>query len=233
MSGFSSPPKSPSTSRAPAPDLPGPACTGATSPSTTSIERSHIAGFIGTHTMLQLLNEGSAFFFVLELLEASNLKDAIVEVEGEEAALCVGGWISSAYVDRLHVEIAAVPEDIGTAGALRAVAHHLTANDVLVVSGDLVSDVPPGAVAATHRRHGAAVTALRCPVPVSGPSDIGSSVGKDKAKKPIRCNIVGLDSTRQFLLHIASVLCSSRSDRCLRLLLLATSCGGRRGGGSA
>nr|CAD1832715.1 unnamed protein product [Ananas comosus var. bracteatus] len=28
------------------------------SPSTTSIKRSHIAGFIGTHTVLQLLNEG-------------------------------------------------------------------------------------------------------------------------------------------------------------------------------
>ncbi|OAY80535.1 Translation initiation factor eIF-2B subunit gamma [Ananas comosus] len=151
--------------------------------------------------------------YVLELLEASNLKDAIVVVEGEEAALRVGGWISSAYVDRLHVEVAAVPEDIGTAGALRAVAHHLTANDVLVVSGDLVSDVPPGAVAATHRRHGAAVTALLCPVPVSGPSDTGSSGGKDKAKKPIRCNIVGLDSTRQFLLHIASgmLLCHEKS----------------------
>nr|CAD1842540.1 unnamed protein product [Ananas comosus var. bracteatus] len=54
----SSPPKSPSTSRAPAPDLPGPACTGATSPSTTSIDSSHIAGFIGTHAVLHLLNEG-------------------------------------------------------------------------------------------------------------------------------------------------------------------------------
>ncbi|KAG1327740.1 translation initiation factor eIF-2B subunit gamma [Cocos nucifera] len=141
--------------------------------------------------------------YVLELLEASNLKDLIVVVEGEDAALRVGGWISGAYVDRLHVEVAAVPEDVGTAGALRAVAHHLIANDVLIVSGDLVSDVPPGAVAATHRRHGAVVTALLCYAPVSGPSDTGSSAGKDKVKKS-RYNIVGLDPTRQLLLYIAA-----------------------------
>ncbi|KAE9462313.1 hypothetical protein C3L33_05767, partial [Rhododendron williamsianum] len=125
-------------------------------------------------------------------------------VEGEDAALRVGGWISSAYVDRLHVEVAAVPEDVGTAGALRAIGHHLTAHDILVVSGDLVCDVPPGAVAAAHRRHDAVVTAMLCSAPVSGPSDSASSGGKDKAKKPGRYNIIGLDPTRQFMLFIAA-----------------------------
>ncbi|KAH0462449.1 hypothetical protein IEQ34_010024 [Dendrobium chrysotoxum] len=142
--------------------------------------------------------------YVLELLEASNLKDLIVVVEGEDVALRVGGWISGAYVDRLHVEVAAVPEEVGTAGALRAVAHHLTAKDILVVSGDLVSDVPPGAVAATHRRLDAAVTALLCITPVSGSSESVSSVGKDKGRKLPRANIVGLDHTRQYLLHVAA-----------------------------
>ncbi|XP_048135978.1 translation initiation factor eIF-2B subunit gamma isoform X2 [Rhodamnia argentea] len=142
--------------------------------------------------------------YVLELLEQSNLKDLIVVVEGEHAALLVGGWISGAYVDRLHVEVAAVPEDIGTAGALRAIAHHLTAKDILVVSGDLVSDVPPGAVAAAHRRHNAVVTAMLCSAPVSGPAESGSSGGKDKTKKAGRYNLIGLDRSKQFLLYIAT-----------------------------
>ncbi|KAI9193843.1 hypothetical protein LWI28_000621 [Acer negundo] len=142
--------------------------------------------------------------FVLEQLELSNLKDLIVVVEGQDAALCVGGWISGAYADRLHVEVAAVPEDVGTAGALRSIAHHLTAKDILVVSGDLVSDVPPGAVAAAHRRHDAVVTAMLCSAPVSGPSDSGSSGGKDKTKKPGRYNVIGMDPTKQFLLYIAT-----------------------------
>ncbi|KAK9273025.1 hypothetical protein L1049_017832 [Liquidambar formosana] len=142
--------------------------------------------------------------YVLELLELSNLKDLIVVVEGQDAALRVGGWISGAYVDRLHVEVAAVPEDVGTADALRAIAHHLTANNILVVSGDLVCDVPPGAVAAAHRRHDAVVTAMLCSAPVSGPSESGPAGGKDKTKKPGRYNIIGLDPTKQFLLYIAT-----------------------------
>ncbi|WRX33104.1 Hexapeptide repeat - like 10 [Theobroma cacao] len=143
-------------------------------------------------------------YYVLHQLEQSNLKDLIVVVEGKDAALLVGGWISGTFVDRLHVEIAAVPEDIGSAGAIRAISHHLTANDILVVSGDLVSDVPPGAVAANHRRHDAVVTAMLCSVPISGPSESGSSGGKDKTKKPGRYNIIGLDPGKQFLLHIAT-----------------------------
>ncbi|KAL5583210.1 hypothetical protein UlMin_015652 [Ulmus minor] len=142
--------------------------------------------------------------YVLELLEQSNLKDLIVVVEGEDAALRVGGWISGAYVDRLHVQVAAVPEDVGTAGALRAIVHHLTANDILVVSGDIVSDVPPGVVAAAHRRHDAVVTAMLCSAPVSGLPESGSSGGKDKTKKPGRYNLIGLDPTKQFLLYIAT-----------------------------
>lgn len=142
--------------------------------------------------------------YVLHQLERSNLKDLIVVVEGQDTALVVGAWISGAFVDRLNVEIAAVPEDIGTAGAIRAISHHLTAKDILVVSGDLVSDVPPGAIAATHRRHDAVVTAMLCSVPVSGPLESGSSGGKDKAKKPGRYNIIGLDPGKQFLLHIAT-----------------------------
>ncbi|KAL0459072.1 UNVERIFIED_CONTAM: Translation initiation factor eIF-2B subunit gamma [Sesamum latifolium] len=93
--------------------------------------------------------------------------------------------------------VTAVPEDVGTAGALRAIGHRLTAKDILVVSGDLVSEIPPGAVAAAHRRHDAVVTAMLCSVPVSGPSDSGSSGAKDKAKKAGRYNIE-LKSTKIF-----------------------------------
>ncbi|KHG06943.1 Translation initiation factor eIF-2B subunit gamma [Gossypium arboreum] len=115
--------------------------------------------------------------YVLHQLEQSNLKDLIVVVEGEDAALFVGAWISGTFIDRLHVE---------------------------VVSGDLVSDVPPGALAATHRRHDAAVTTMLCSIPVSGPLESGSSGGKDKAKKLGCYNIIGLDPSKQFLLHIAT-----------------------------
>ena len=43
--------------------------------------------------------------YVLELLEASNLKDIIVVVSGEDAALCIGNWVTEAVHDRLRVEV--------------------------------------------------------------------------------------------------------------------------------
>lgn len=83
----------------------------------------------------------------------------------------------------------------------------LTCIIMKVVSGDLITEIPPGAVAATHRRHDAVVTAMLCPVPVSGLSDSASSGAKEKSKKTSRYNIVSLDPTKQFLLHIAAGEC--------------------------
>ncbi|GKV28855.1 hypothetical protein SLEP1_g37846 [Rubroshorea leprosula] len=133
--------------------------------------------------------------YVLEHLEQNNLKDLIVVVEGKDAALHVGGWISRAFVDHLHVEVVAVPEDVETAAYFMFLQ---------VISGDLVSDVPPGAVVASHRRHGEAVTAVLCSAPVSGALEPRSGGGKDKIKKPGRYDIIGLDTTKQFLLCIAT-----------------------------
>ncbi|KAF6149436.1 hypothetical protein GIB67_016979 [Kingdonia uniflora] len=76
----------------------------------------------------------------IDLLESNNLKDFILVVKGKEAARSVSNWLSSTYLDCLHIEVASVPEDVETADALRAVAHLLTSNDILVVSGDLDSD---------------------------------------------------------------------------------------------
>ncbi|GKV01518.1 hypothetical protein SLEP1_g14067 [Rubroshorea leprosula] len=114
-------------------------------------------------------------------------------------------YVSGYIIDsKTRIQVAAVPEDVGTAGAIRAIAHHLTAEDILVVSGDLVSDVPPGAVVASHRHHGAAVTVVLCSAPVSGALESGSGGGKDKIKKPGRYDITGRDTTKQFLLCIAT-----------------------------
>lgn len=87
---------------------------------------------------------------------------------------------------------------------LNNVVLHGCVDFLQVVSGDLITDVPLGAVAATHRRHDAVVTAMLCSAPVSGPSESVSSGGKDKTKKPGRYDLIGLDPTKQFLVHIAT-----------------------------
>ncbi|GLT81801.1 hypothetical protein SLE2022_002330 [Rubroshorea leprosula] len=120
------------------------------------------------------------------LLPVANRPVISYVVEGKDAALHVGGWISGAYVDRLHVEVVAVPKDVETAGAIRAIAHHLTAEDILLW---LLIDV---------------MVQVLCSAPVSGALESGSGGGKDKIKKPGRYDIIGLDTTKQFLLYIAT-----------------------------
>lgn len=156
--------------------------------------------------------------YVLELLEASNLKDIILVAAGEDAALCVGNWVADAVHDRLRVEVAAVPEECDTADALRSVMHRLTAEDFLVVSGDLVSDVPIGAVAATHRRQGALVTALLC-----NRLSLGSlePAGGEKIKQQPPSDIIGLDSSQEHLLYVAPGAEIERDLRVRRSLLRA------------
>jgi translation initiation factor eIF-2B subunit gamma len=45
--------------------------------------------------------------YVLELVEASNIKDIIVVVSGDDAALCIGNWVTEAFHDRLCIEVCA------------------------------------------------------------------------------------------------------------------------------
>ena len=45
---------------------------------------------------------------------------------------------------------------------------------------------------------------MLCAEPVSGPAESGGAGGKDKIKKPACYDIIGLDSSRQFLLYIAT-----------------------------
>ncbi len=45
--------------------------------------------------------------YVLELVEASNIKDIIVVVSGDDAAMCVGNWVTEAFHERLHVKVCA------------------------------------------------------------------------------------------------------------------------------
>jgi translation initiation factor eIF-2B subunit gamma len=104
----------------------------------------------------------------------------------------------------LNVVVESVLEDCETADILRKISHRLTAVDFVVVSGDLISDVPLGTVAATHRRQGAVMTALLCHHPNFSSSDATtSSPAKDKLKQSTS-DIVGLDATHEYLLFLAS-----------------------------
>ncbi|CAL5330154.1 unnamed protein product [Camellia sinensis] len=156
---------------------------------------------------------------------SSSIRGSVVDLRGFGTLWLLrseyyGGFksiIVGIFCSRPERKVAAVPEDVGTTVALRAIGHYLTAHDILVVSGDLVCDVPPGAVAAAHRRHDAVLTAMLCSARVSGPSESGSAGGKDKGKKPGRYNIIGLDPTQQFLLFIAARILGVEVEKDIRV----------------
>ncbi|XP_033138809.1 translation initiation factor eIF-2B subunit gamma-like [Brassica rapa] len=72
-----------------------------------------------------------------------------------------------------------------------------------------------------HTRHDAAVTAMLCAEPVTGPAESGGAGGKDKTKKPACYDIIGLDSSRQFLLYIATGVEVKRDTRLKKGILCA------------
>eukprot|EP00897_Mesotaenium_endlicherianum_P009543 jgi/Mesen1/8617/ME000050S08030 len=143
--------------------------------------------------------------YSLELLEACSFGKLFVVVAGEDTAKRVASWIEDTFDDRINVQVTAVPEDAGSAHALRAIASNLTAHDVLVMSGDVVTDVPLGAVAAAHRRHSAALTMLLGQrAAAGGPAD-DKGKSKDKAHQstPPR-DFIALDPSNTDLLFCAS-----------------------------
>lgn len=155
--------------------------------------------------------------FSLDMLEACNLTSLHVVVAGETAAEQVSSWIADSYQDRLDVEVTAVPEDSGSADALRSVADRLTSDDVLVVSGDVVTDVALGAVAAVHRLHSAAATMLLYPHGPSSRSPAEDGKGlkpKDKAKGKPPATFFALDASSSYLLF-----CAHASDGGQQLLI--------------
>ena len=57
-------------------------------------------------------------------------------------------------------EVQTVPEDSGTAEALRAIIPKLTSDTIVVYSGDLLSDIPVQTLVVTHQVSGALATVL-------------------------------------------------------------------------
>lgn len=92
-----------------------------------------------------------------------------------------------------------MPEDKGTAGALRAVAPKLKHDQVVVVSGDLVCDVPLSTLIARHRTSEALATVLLAPRRASLTPEPGKA-----GKPPPGVDYVGLDASRRVLCFCAA-----------------------------
>eukprot|EP00899_Mesostigma_viride_P013124 jgi/Mesvir1/21812/Mv04200-RA.2 len=137
--------------------------------------------------------------YSLEMLEAAGFTEIILVVPGADAAARIGAWVDEAFSQRLKVVVASVPEDYGSADALRSIAHRIKADDFLLVSGDLVCNLDLTEIVALHRIKAAQVTSTL--MAVAKPAG-GAPEPPKKAAKPggAPLDFIGLDPPNKRLL---------------------------------
>lgn len=152
--------------------------------------------------LLPIANE-TLLSFSLRTLEESGIQNVILVCAGEPVAARISSWLGKRYQGSLDTQVRAVPEEKGSAEALRLISDLLTADSILVVCGDTVTDVNLRALLATHYHHEATITALLTPHSSSPSADL------KPGKAPKGVDYIGLDSSRSRILYLDS----SREDR--------------------
>eukprot|EP00793_Prasinoderma_coloniale_P003133 PRCOL_00006600-RA len=104
--------------------------------------------------------------YSLRMLAKVRTSSVLVLVAGEAAAKSVSAYVSERArtdKDKQQVEVIAMPEECGSAEALRRVGGKLHAGEVIVVGGDVVTGVSLREVLAMHRERGAALSSMYAP----------------------------------------------------------------------
>ncbi|KAL6771923.1 hypothetical protein ACKKBG_A28310 [Auxenochlorella protothecoides x Auxenochlorella symbiontica] len=113
----------------------------------------------GTPKVLLPVANRPLLSFPLRTLEEAGVAEVLVLCEGDAAASAVQHWLAG-YSGALAVEAVRVTEGSSPVEALRGVRDRLRAPHVVLLSGDVVTEVPLQAQLLTHRLRGAAVTPL-------------------------------------------------------------------------
>ncbi|KAA6423077.1 MAG: hypothetical protein FRX49_07065 [Trebouxia sp. A1-2] len=151
----------------------------------------------GTPKALVPVGNQALISFPLKTLEQGGVTHTFVVVEGEAATSKVSHWISKNYGGKMHVEVRSVTEDSSSAAAVAQLKDDLKADSFIVLSGDLVSDVPLKALAASHYVTEATVTVLLKEKRISPASET------KPGKAPKNVDYIGLDTQQKQLTFIA------------------------------
>jgi len=158
-------------------------------------------------------------WYPLNLLHRIGFQEAIVIVTETNRTEIASIPKKFGGLGNLRLDIVTLPtkEDLGTADALRLAAPRLTSPRVMVLSCDLVTDLPIHNLTDVHRVHGAAVTALFArttldpkSIPVPGP----------KSKPKRERDLVGVDVNTNQLCYMASAADLDETATLRRSLLM-------------
>jgi len=97
--------------------------------------------------------------FPLRTLEEAGITDVLVVCGGDAAASAVKSWFQQ-HKSGIDIEVVKVAEDLPSVSALRQVIDRVKTENCVVLSGDVVTEVPLRAQLLQHQLRGATVTAL-------------------------------------------------------------------------
>jgi len=135
--------------------------------------------------------------YQLQMLERAHGFTEVIVVVHEHNYSQLLAYAAEGYKGRLKLDLVVVPEGAGSADALRHIKGKLH-RDFVLISGDVISDVPFQQIADRHRVQGAAVTALFKEQSPRDPQE------KKRAKELDGADFVGLDDRKQRLLYLES-----------------------------
>ncbi|WIA38932.1 hypothetical protein OEZ86_005085 [Tetradesmus obliquus] len=137
--------------------------------------------------------------YPLRNLAEAGIKSCIVVAIGEAVSSSMASYLAAQEAaGGVSCNIITVPEECGTADALRLVAGQVSAESLVVASGDILTDLPLRALVATHQISGALATVL------VGKRKTSPTAETKPGKAPKGVDYLGLDPSRQLLLFAAS-----------------------------
>lgn len=148
--------------------------------------------------------------YSLEALEKAGFADVLVVTAGDDTAKAVSKFAES-YTGKMQIQVVPVAEDAGTATALRSIMDRLTSNNLMVLSGDLITDVSLAYLAGRHCASGATATVLLAPCRENIDSETGKPAG------PV--DFIGLDANEKRLLFCASASAVGREIKVRRSVI--------------
>ena len=116
----------------------------------------------GTPKVLLPVGNRPLLSFPLRTLAEAGVRDVSILCEGEPAASAVQAWLASSEAAGLGLrpEVIRVPEETSPVEALRSIRERLRADDLVILSGDVVTEVPLAGQLLLHRLRGSAITPL-------------------------------------------------------------------------
>lgn len=113
---------------------------------------------------------------------------------GDEAAAKVQKYVQKESYANMTVNVVTAASESGSADAVRLVAHRLTGSNVVLMSGDTITDMGLSSVLFTHSIHGAGITAVLAKTATSASAN--TKLGKTPKVRSRGCTSAWLISAR-------------------------------------